>query len=58
MLNHPFIIDHIITIQDENYIYFVSEYVAGIELFYVIQDLDILSKKQSQFYISQLILCM
>lgn len=44
------------TFKDANYIYFLVEYVKGMELFDVIRDIGLLSTYDSQFYIGSLIL--
>ena len=44
--------------KDQNYIYFVEEYIKGMELFDVIREIGLLNLYDSQFYIGSLILCM
>lgn len=45
------------SLKDNNYIYFVEEYIKGMELFDVIREIGLLSTSESQFYIGSLILC-
>ena len=67
VVNFPFIMQFIRTFKDNNYIYFLTEYVKGLELFDVIRDigthtvsshnwLGLLSTYDSQFYIGSVIL--
>lgn len=44
--------------KDQTYIYFLEEYIKGMELFDVIRDIGLLNTYDSQFYIGSLILCM
>ena len=53
----PFIMTFKRTFKDENYIYFLVEYIKGMELFDVIRDIGILNTYDSQFYIGSLLLC-
>ena len=45
------------TFKDDNNIYFLVEYIKGMELFDVIREIGILSTYDSQFYIGSLLLC-
>ena len=54
--DHPFIVKLIKILKDENYIYYLMEYLKGEELFYIIRNIGILNKSQAQFYISSIIL--
>jgi cGMP-dependent protein kinase len=63
----PLIMQFIRALKDDNNIYFVVEYIKGLELFDVIRDIGIdlqcsklglLNTYDSQFYIGSLILCM
>jgi len=47
---------YIKTFKDENFIYFLLEFVKGLELFDVIREIGLLSSFDSQFYIGSLIL--
>jgi len=42
--------------QDEYYIYFLLEFIKGMELFDVIREIGLLSTADSQFYIGSMIL--
>lgn len=46
------------SLKDENFIYFLVEYIKGMELFDVIRDIGLLNTYDSQFYIASLLLCM
>ena len=70
IVNFPFIMQFMRTYKDENQIYFLLEYIKGLELFDVIRDigtflpifkikqffLGLLSTYDSQFYIGSMIL--
>lgn len=45
------------TFKDQNYLYFLVEYVKGMELFDVIREIGLLGTYDSQFYIGSMILC-
>lgn len=55
-VDYPFLIQHVGTIQDKNFVYFISEYIQGMNLLDVLLQMDILNKPQSVFYTAQLIL--
>lgn len=42
--------------QDEYFVYFMIEYISGMELFDVIREIGLLSTEDSVFYIGSLIL--
>ena len=46
----PFCVNYIRSYKDENYVYFLMEYINGLELFDVIRIIGILSPEQTQFY--------
>jgi len=54
--NFPFIMEFIRTFKDANYLYFLVEYVKGMELFDVIREIGLLGTYDSQFYIGSMIL--
>ncbi|EGR32104.1 protein kinase domain protein [Ichthyophthirius multifiliis] len=56
--NFNFIMKFIRTFKDDYCVYFLVEYIQGMELFDVIRDMDFLNVQQSQFYIGTLILCL
>ena len=55
-IDHPFIVKLVKTLKDENYIYFLMDYIKGKELFDVIRDIGLLNKFQAQFYGASLML--
>ena len=46
----PFCVNYIRSYKDDNFIYFLMEYINGLELFDVIRIIGILSPEQTQFY--------
>jgi len=56
IVNFPFTMQFIRTYKDNNFVYFLVEYIKGMELFDVIRDMNLLETYESQFYIGQLIL--
>lgn len=44
------------TFKDQNFIYFLVEYVKGLELYDVIRIINLLNTYESQFYIGSMIL--
>eukprot|EP01017_Pseudomicrothorax_dubius_P037439 TRINITY_DN5486_c0_g1_i7.p1 TRINITY_DN5486_c0_g1~~TRINITY_DN5486_c0_g1_i7.p1 ORF type:complete len:378 (+),score=108.91 TRINITY_DN5486_c0_g1_i7:200-1333(+) len=56
MIQHPFLMQFIRSFKDERFIYFLVEYIKGIELFDAIREIGLLNSDESQFYICQLIL--
>ena len=55
-IDHPFIVKLVKTLKDENYVYFLMDYIKGKELFDVIRDIGLLNKSQAQFYGASLML--
>ena len=55
-VDHPFIMKMVKYLKNENYIFFIEEYINGKELWEVIRDIGLLTKEQTQFY-SASILC-
>lgn len=55
-LDHPFIVKLVKTLKDDQRVYFLMEYVRGMDLFDVIRTLDVLSDRDSKFYAASLIL--
>jgi cGMP-dependent protein kinase len=43
-------------LKNENYIFFINEYIKGKELWDVIRDIGLLNKEQTQFYIASILL--
>ncbi|CAD8100794.1 unnamed protein product [Paramecium sonneborni] len=55
LLNHPNIVCFHRSFKDQNYIYFLTEYIKGKELFHVIREIGLLNSYETQFYIAQMI---
>ena len=49
-IDHPFIMKMVKYLKNEKYIFFITEYIKGKELWEVIRDIGLLSKIQTQFY--------
>jgi cGMP-dependent protein kinase len=49
-IDHPFIVKLVKSLKDDNYIYYLMDYIKGKELFDVIRDIGLLNKFQTQFY--------
>lgn len=52
MMDYPFIMRFYRSFKDQENLYFLTEHIPGIELFDAIRIIGLLSKKDSQFYIS------
>ncbi len=57
-VDHPFIVKLVKTLKDDNYIYYLMDYIKGKELFDIIRDIGLLSKPQAQFYIGSIMLAL
>jgi len=55
-LNFPFIMQLVKTFKDNAHIYFLTEFIKGMELFDVIREIGLLGTYDSQFYIGSMIL--
>ena len=55
-VNFPFIMNFARSYQDANTIYFLIEYIKGLELFDVIRDIGLLDTYDSKFYVGTMIL--
>ena len=55
-VDHPFIVKLVKTLKDDNYIYYLMDYIKGKELFDVIRDIGLLNKNLAQFYIGSIML--
>ena len=55
-IDHPFIMKMVKYLKNENYIFFITEYIKGKELWEVIRDIGLLSKEQTQFYSASILL--
>ena len=49
-IDHPFIMKMVKYLKNENYIFFINEYIKGKELWEVIRDIGLLNKEQTQYY--------
>ncbi|CAD8110985.1 unnamed protein product [Paramecium sonneborni] len=56
-INFPFLMQFYKSMRDQNYIYFLIEFIKGMELFDVIREIGLLSMMDSQFYIGSLLIC-
>ena len=55
-IDHPFIMKMVKYLKNENYIFFITEYIKGKELWEVIRDIGLLNKEQTQFYSGSMLL--
>eukprot|EP00746_Dinoflagellata_sp_MGD_P152323 gnl/MRDRNA2_/MRDRNA2_83579_c0_seq2.p1 gnl/MRDRNA2_/MRDRNA2_83579_c0~~gnl/MRDRNA2_/MRDRNA2_83579_c0_seq2.p1 ORF type:complete len:934 (-),score=200.73 gnl/MRDRNA2_/MRDRNA2_83579_c0_seq2:24-2825(-) len=55
---HPCIMQFIKTMQDAESVYFLTEFLGGGDLFFAIREIGMLTKKQSQFFISSITLAL
>jgi cGMP-dependent protein kinase len=56
MVDFPFCMRFLKTFKDDHHIFFLLEYIKGLELFDAIREIGLLGTYDSQFYISQMIL--
>jgi cGMP-dependent protein kinase len=54
-LSSPFIMEFIRSFKDEHYVYFLTEFINGIELFDAIRLIGLLNSEQTAFYAAQLL---
>ncbi|KAM3132197.1 hypothetical protein pb186bvf_015657 [Paramecium bursaria] len=57
-VNFPFIMQFVRTFKDEISVYFLLEYIKGMELFDVIREIGLLQKYETQFYVATMMLCL
>ena len=55
-LDHPYIVKLVRTFRDEERLYFLLEFVKGLDLFDVIKQLNILDVDQAKFYVACMLL--
>jgi len=55
-VNFPILMGYITKYEDENYNYFLTEFIRGAELFDVIREIGILTEDQARFYTASMIL--
>ena len=53
---HPFIMKMVKYLKNDNFIFFITEYIKGKELWEVIRDIGLLNKEQTQFYGASMLL--
>lgn len=56
MVAYPFIIQIVKTFMDREMLYYLLEFVEGIDLFQVLKEIGLLSTSDCQFYIGNIIL--
>nr|CAH69748.1 cGMP-dependent protein kinase 13-3 [Paramecium tetraurelia] len=56
-INFPFLMQFYKSMKDQNYIYFLVEFIKGMELFDAIREIGLLTTVDSQFYIGSLLIC-
>jgi cGMP-dependent protein kinase len=54
-IEHPFIMKLVKTFKDKDWIYFLTEFVNGADMFDVIRDIGVLTESAAQFYCSCLV---
>ena len=54
-ISSPFIMEYIRSYKDENHIYFLTEFIGGMELFDTIRVIGLLNSEQTIFYAAQLL---
>eukprot|EP01016_Furgasonia_blochmanni_P019765 TRINITY_DN2204_c0_g1_i12.p1 TRINITY_DN2204_c0_g1~~TRINITY_DN2204_c0_g1_i12.p1 ORF type:complete len:309 (-),score=80.85 TRINITY_DN2204_c0_g1_i12:62-949(-) len=57
-VNFPFVMEFYRTFRDQNFVYFVLQYIKGMELFEVIREIGLLSTYDTQFFIGSVILAL
>ena len=57
-IDHPLIMKMVKYLKNDNYIFFINEYIEGKELWEVIRDIGLLNKEQTQFYGASILLAM
>ena len=57
-IDHPFIMKMVKYLKDDNYIFFINEYIKGKELWEVIREIGLLNKEQTQFYGGSMLLAL
>ncbi|CAD8178751.1 unnamed protein product [Paramecium octaurelia] len=55
LLHHSNLVCFRRSFKDQNYIYLLTEYIQGKELFHVIREIGLLNSYETQFYIAQMI---
>jgi cGMP-dependent protein kinase len=55
VISSPFVMEFIRSYKDDNYIYFLTEFINGMELFDAIRVIGLLNAEQTMFYGAQLL---
>lgn len=55
---HPCIVQFIKTFQDREFVYFLTEFLGGGDLFYAIREIGVLTKLHSQFFSGSIVLAL
>ena len=55
-VDHPFIMKMVKYLKNDNFIFYIMEYIKGKELWEVIRDIGLLNKDQTQFYSGSMLL--
>lgn len=58
LVDFPLIVKYYRSFKDATRVYFLLEYIEGIELFDIIRDIGLLSSHQCRFYVTSLLLCL
>jgi len=56
--DHPFIVKVVKTFKDKSFLYFLTEYASGGELYTTIRQIGLLARQQAAFYIGCLVLAL
>lgn len=54
-ISSPFVMEFVRSLKDEHYIYFLTEFINGMELFDAIRVIGLLNADQTMFYGAQLL---
>ena len=55
-IHHPLIVGYYKSFEDQKSIYLLLEYIHGIEMYYAIREIGILTKSMSRFYFGSVLL--
>lgn len=56
--DHPFLLNYCRSFKDDRFVYFLTEFINGLELFDVIRDMGLLSCLDARFYIASMMLAL
>jgi len=57
-IHYPFTMEFFKSYKDNNFVYFLTEYIQGCELYSVVHDMGLLQTYPAQFYTSQILLAL